>query len=106
MLPASFNRTRLVGLPYRHEDVRNAFAKKKVGTKLLLVPEPANKHDNNAIAVFSALTLPNDSSQWRWCHVGYIPAVVSSKLQLKEIVEATLDVYQEVRISNPVIVRG
>lgn len=53
---------------------------KNDSAKLLLVPEPANTHDPNAIAVLCAAGLSDDTTgeKWVWTHVGYIERGVAA----------------------------
>lgn len=79
---------KIVGTYYRGNKVNQAFRKKSAGTKIILVPEPANDVDSNAVAVFAALNI--DDMPWKWCHVGYLQASTAKKLKLTRIVEASL----------------
>lgn len=63
--------TTIVGNSYRKPQQQSALRNKNKGNRVLIVPEPGNKHDSAALAVLVALSL--SSKSFVWTHVGYIP---------------------------------
>lgn len=59
----------IVGQSYRAPEAHRALLKKKSGNRALLVREPANLNDPNAVAVLIAA--PEDKG-YVWTHCGYI----------------------------------
>lgn len=82
---------KIAGLSYRSKQIRNAFAEKSSSTIILLRREPANPHDPNAVAVYSALTMPGDKD-YNWHKVGYVERYVSNSefknLPIDHVLEA------------------
>jgi hypothetical protein len=72
--------------------VQNLFKNKSSGTVILLKREKGNAYDNNAIAVYSALTRYG-VRDYEWVKVGYVDKDVASGefrgLPLDTILEAT-----------------
>jgi hypothetical protein len=62
----------LVGMKYQFH--YNIFQRKPIGSMVLLVPDPANPHDANAVAVYAAMQEPNQDKGFTWIRVGYVPA--------------------------------
>lgn len=58
------------GAIYRETKSQEVLLTKTPGHRVLLIPEPANKHDPNAIAIFAAGK--TDSGAWVNTHVGYV----------------------------------
>ena len=58
------------GAIYRSTRSQEVLKTKTTGHRVLLIPEPANKHDPNAIAIFAAGK--TDSGAWVNTHVGYV----------------------------------
>lgn len=82
---------KIAGLSYRSKQIRDAFAEKSGGTVILLRRDPANPHDPNALAVYSALTLPGNKD-YNWHKVGYVERHISNSefknLPLDHVLEA------------------
>lgn len=82
---------KIAGLFYRSKQVRDAFAEKSSSTLVLLRRDPANPHDPNAVAVYSALTMPGDND-YNWHKVGYVERHVSNSefknLPIDHVLEA------------------
>ena len=74
----------IVGNRYRTTAQQVALNQKTKGTLVLLVREPGNPADSNAVAclVTQAIpeTLPGQQNPFRWCHVGYLPKHVAKGL--------------------------
>lgn len=66
------------GLTYRSKEVQEQFALKSSGTKVLLMREPNNPHDINAIAIYAALTLPGKTG-WEWTKIGYVDRYMADR---------------------------
>ena len=83
------------GLVHRSRNVQRAFKDKSEGTILLLKREPNNPYDINAIAIYSALNLEDESfgSGYEWTKVGYVPRGIAENnfigLDENTIIEAT-----------------
>lgn len=59
----------IVGQQYRAEEAQQALRAKKAGNMALLVREPGNTHDPNAVAV---LVAKSEENSWFWTHCGYV----------------------------------
>jgi hypothetical protein len=67
------------GNSYRTKEAQTLLSVKTDGSMILLVPEPGNRHDPNAIALLAAHPLKDNPNQnWVWVHVGYVDADVAS----------------------------
>ena len=58
--------------------------------KLSLVPEPENKHDPNAIAVYSDYPTPNSARVKRSGKIGYLPRNSGMVIKERTVVDATI----------------
>lgn len=63
--------TKIVGNSYRKSQQQSTLRNKNKGNRVLIVPEPGNKHDRAALAVLVARSLSSNS--FVWTHVGYVP---------------------------------
>jgi hypothetical protein len=72
----------IVGSSYRTRAQQAALKKKKRGALVLLMREPGNDADVNAVAVLVAQSIHQDRSQdgFRWRHVGYLPKAAAAHL--------------------------
>ncbi len=91
---SSFIRTRIAGFNH-HKGAAEALMPMKAETRLLLVEEPTNPHDKNAVAIVTATGLM----------LGYVPAVdapnVKTKMNDKDILVRcykTAETFNSVRI--------
>jgi hypothetical protein len=70
--------TSIVGNSYRDGLQRSALRSKNPGNRVLIIPEPANRHDPNALAVVVAKGCLKN--QFVWTHVGYVPKAEAAHL--------------------------
>ncbi len=70
--------TTIVGNSYRDSVQVSALRNKNPGNRVLLVPEPANPHDQYALAVVVAKGIPQN--RFVWTHVGYVPRTEAKSL--------------------------
>ena len=70
----------IVGTTYRSPDQKSALKKKKQGSLILLVREPGNQSDPNAIMCLAAQSDHSGQANFNWRHVGYLPAKLAKKL--------------------------
>ncbi len=68
--------TKIVGQHYRDAKSQDVISKKRVGNMVLLVRQPDNEVDSNAVMV-----LAWDHGTKAWFHVGYVPADQASLLR-------------------------
>ena len=59
----------IVGQAYRSQEAQQALKLKRSGNMALLVREPGNSHDSNAIAVLIAAA---EKKGYVWTHCGYV----------------------------------
>lgn len=71
---------RIVGQSHRTSQGQTLIKHKSDGALILLVPEPGNQHDPNAIATLMAYSLNDHPSgqKWVWVHVGYVEKDVAA----------------------------
>lgn len=77
---------KIVGNCYRGAKAQSALRNKNPGNRVLVIREPANPYDENALAVLVARSrsgLGCASSKYDWVHVGYIPRDVTAQLAPK-----------------------
>lgn len=69
-----FRGVTVVGM--RHQIQRDHLLQNKhKGHTVIFVPEPANKHDANAIAVYTTMPVYGaESTSYTWIHAGYVSA--------------------------------
>lgn len=83
---AQYEQLTIVGSRYRSHEQQQVLANKSARTLVLLMREPANAADPNAVACLMTKQLtergiPNDTeSGFTWVHVGYIPQNTAAKL--------------------------
>lgn len=74
----------IVGNRYRNSEQQAALNQKTKGTLVLLVREPGNPHDSNAVACLVTQGIADASigrdNAFTWRHVGYLPKHVAAKL--------------------------
>lgn len=70
----------ITGIGYRTAPQKAALKKKKKGSLILLMREPGNPHDPNAIMCLAAQTDPEARDVFHWRHVGYLPAHLAAQL--------------------------
>lgn len=74
----------IVGNRYRTTEQQAALSQKTKGTLVLLVREPGNPHDPNAVACLVTQGIPEappgQQNSFKWRHVGYLPKHVAAKL--------------------------
>lgn len=69
---------KIVGLQYRTPAQSQVLRKKKKGALVLLMREPGNAYDRNAVACLVAAPDPRGAFLWR--PVGYLPRKVATRL--------------------------
>jgi hypothetical protein len=77
---------KIVGNSYRGAEAQSALRNKNANNRVLVIREPANPHDKNALVVLVArgrAGLGCASSKYDWVHVGYIPRDVAAQLAPK-----------------------
>lgn len=97
----------IVGNRYRSHEQQAALSQKTGGTLVLLVREPGNPKDTNAVACLVTQG-SGDSSKFKWRHVGYLPKHVAAGLAphwpetkgLPMVIQATLRDSASVRRSS------
>lgn len=110
---ADYHQLTIVGNRYRNSEQQKVLANKSARTLVLLMREPGNPVDSNAIACLMTKQLnPDDSrSGFTWVHVGYLPKNVAEGLAgiwpvrngLPMLVHATLRESKAMRIRNGVV---
>lgn len=74
----------IVGNRYRNSEQQAALNQKAKGTLVLLVREPGNPHDPNAVACLVTQGIPeappDQQNPFTWRHVGYLPKQVAANL--------------------------
>lgn len=68
----------IVGIEHRDEEARVVLSCKREQNMVLLVPEPDNEADFNAIMVFAWGDMPK-----KWHHVGYLPRAQAALMRSK-----------------------
>ncbi len=68
----------VVGMKYR--PYKNTAGRKRPGHTLILVPEPANRHDKNAVAVYGTHT-EYGRDEYTWVHLGYLSSNTTHLIQ-------------------------
>ena len=63
---------------HRNAAQQSCYRKKHKGSMALLMREPGNKYDSNAVMVLMAG--PSERGGFTWRHVGYLPASTAAKL--------------------------
>ena len=76
-----YGQLQIVGNRYRSKEQQQILKSKKAGALVLLVPEPGNFKDENAIACLVSKNLPDHPYKFTWTHVGYLPAHTAAKLK-------------------------
>lgn len=59
----------VVGMRYR--PAKDFLTRKRVGTAIIMVPEPANPHDPDAVACYVTQT-QYGQDEYTWVHAGYV----------------------------------
>jgi len=70
--------SKIVGNTYRPSTQQSALRNKNQNNRVLIVPEPGNPKDKNALAVLVARGLSSNS--FVWTHVGYLPKSDAKRL--------------------------
>lgn len=99
----------IVGNRYRNSEQQQVLSNKSAGTLVLLMREPGNPKDPNAVACL--MTVGTEPGIFTWRHVGYLPAHVAKELALRwptangypMLVHTTLKDSKSVRIRAGVV---
>lgn len=79
-----YKQLQIVGNRYRTSEQQAALNQKTKGTLVLLVREPGNSHDANAVACLVTQGVPDappgQQNPFKWRHVGYLPKHVAAGL--------------------------
>lgn len=70
------------GNSYRPQQAQSALRNKNAGNRVLMIREPANSHDPNALAVLVAQSTTGvgcQSSEYNWVFVGYAPKEMAAR---------------------------
>lgn len=85
----------IVGNRYRSPEAQQVLGFKRTGTLVLLVREPGNPYDANAIACLVTASVET-GEDYKWIHVGYLP---------KNTAEVLAPIWPE-RMGHPVIMHA
>lgn len=110
---ADYHQLTIVGNRYRNSEQQKVLANKSARTLVLLMREPGNPVDPNAIACLMTKQIDSDEPRagFTWVHVGYLPKNVAEGLAgvwpvrngLPMLVHATLRESKSMRIRNGVV---
>lgn len=73
-----------VGMKYQaHADFLRV---KKTGTAIIMIPDPANIHDSDAVACYVTMPTGEGDGEYTWVRAGYLPKNQTHLLRNREVV--------------------
>lgn len=90
--------TKIVGVSFGN--IQELLKKVSLSTKIKLVREDKNIHDENAIGILASVERFNKVAGWGmfWVHIGYIPAPLAK--QLAPLIDSKILNLESVKILN------